>query len=267
MRESKMRGAGCSLVAGQQRCAGRCGLVSGTSDFHTEVSPRAPYHIRTYQESDRTQVLALFSRGMEEHIPTTFYYILKLPRTLLLLLGIPVALFLVSGSWLLVPISSLILLVCLWFLAKYTWIKYKVAILHTDLADITKSYLSKPGSCFWVAEYGGQVVGMVGAQLVKDPPHTQKKQVKLQHLSVALEHRRQGIGKALVRTLLQFARDQGYSEVVLATSVLQDAALALYHDMGFQKTGQFFFTTISKLRNSPLILFTYSLTSHKQTCD
>jgi ribosomal protein S18 acetylase RimI-like enzyme len=200
---------------------------------------------------------------MEEHIPATFHHMLMLPGTLLLLLVVPLALLLVYGSWLLVLMSSLTLFAFLWLLAKYTWKKHMAACLRTDLADITKTYLSGCASCFWVVERGGQVVGIVGALPVKKPL-LQKKQLQLRHLCVALEHRGEGIAKALVRTVLQFARDQGYSEVVLSTSMLQCAALALYQQMGFQKTGQSFFTRISKLRDTPLIHFTYHLTSAQE---
>ncbi|XP_006219694.1 putative N-acetyltransferase 8B [Vicugna pacos] len=220
----------------------------------------APYHIRKYRESDRKWVVALFSEGMTEHIPTAFRHILKLPRTLVLLLGGPFALFVVSGSWVLALVASLGLLAALRFLAKYPWIQFKVMSLHTDMSDISESYFSESGSCFWVAESEGQVVGMVGALPVKKHA-VRKEQLELLHLSVASEHRGQGIAKALVRAVLQFARDQGYREVVLSTSALQYSALALYQRMGFQKTGQFFFSMIHRLVALPSIQFTYRLPS------
>ncbi|XP_011356475.1 N-acetyltransferase 8 [Pteropus vampyrus] len=199
----------------------------------------APYHIRKYRESDRQRVLDLYSQGMTEHVPITYHHILKLPRTQVVLLGVPLALFLGSGSWLLALVASLALLAALRFLAKYPWNQHVVKFSHTDMSDISKTYLSKRGSCFWVAESEGQVVGMVAA-LPAEEPTLRKKQVELFHLSVASECRGQGIAKALVRTLLQFARDQGYSAVVLATSMLQVSALALYESMGFQKRHHYF---------------------------
>uniref|UniRef100_A0A8C2VGQ6 Probable N-acetyltransferase CML1 n=2 Tax=Chinchilla lanigera TaxID=34839 RepID=A0A8C2VGQ6_CHILA len=116
----------------------------------------APYHIRIYQESDRKPVLDLYCRGMAEHVPATFRHMLKLPGTLLLELGVPLSLLLLSGSWLLALMSSLTLLPFLWFLARHTWYQHVVTCLRTDMADITKSYLSTSDSCFWVAESGGQ---------------------------------------------------------------------------------------------------------------
>ncbi|XP_036904105.1 N-acetyltransferase 8 [Sturnira hondurensis] len=219
----------------------------------------APYRIRKYQESDRQCVLDLFSQGMIEHAPTTFRHLLKLPRILVFLLGLPLALFLVSGSWFLALVAGLTLLAALRFFAKYPWTEYVAHALRTDMSDISKTYLSGPGSCFWVAESDGQVVGTVGALPVEEPT-PQKRQLQLFHLSVSLEHRGQGIAKALVRTLLQFARDQGYSEVVLSTSMLQYSAIAFYQGMGFQETGQ---NTLEIWAIIPfrILQFTYQLPS------
>ncbi|KAL1791601.1 N-acetyltransferase 8-like, partial [Sigmodon hispidus] len=111
------------------------------------------------------------------------------------------------------------------------------------MADITKSYLNTHGAGFWVAESGGEVVGTVAAQPVKDPP-LGRKQLQLFRLSVSSQHRGQGIARALVRTVLQFARDQGYSDVVLETSIVQYSALALYHAMGFQKKSLYSYDNI-----------------------
>ena len=219
----------------------------------------APYHIRKYQENDHKWVTDLFSKVMAEHIPTTFRHILKLPQSLVLLPGGPLALFLVSGSWVLAFVASLALLAALKFLAEYPWKQFKVMSLHTDLSDITKSYFRESGSCFWVAESKGHVVGIVGALPVK--PTLQKKQLELLHLCVAPEHRGQGIAKALVRTVLTFARDQGYGEVVLTTSLLQHYALALYQRLGFQKMSQFFLSTSWRLMSISQIQFTYCLPS------
>ncbi|XP_052577888.1 N-acetyltransferase family 8 member 2-like isoform X2 [Peromyscus californicus insignis] len=115
----------------------------------------APYHIRQYQERDHTRVLELFSRGMEEHVPATFRHMLTLPQTLLPLLGVLVIIVLVSGSWLLATVCSFLVLLCLWLLVWLFCRKYVATCCHTDLADITKSYLNAHGS-FWVAESGDQ---------------------------------------------------------------------------------------------------------------
>ncbi|XP_052030138.1 N-acetyltransferase 8 [Apodemus sylvaticus] len=225
----------------------------------------ASFRIRQFQERDYKQVVDMFSRGMEEHIPTAFRHLLTLPRTLLLLAGVPLALVLVSGSWLLAVVCIFFLLLFLWFLSSKPWKNYVSYCLHTDMADITKSYLSARGSGFWVAESGGQVVGTVGARPVKDPP-LGRKQLQLFRLSVSSQHRGQGIAKALVRTVLQFARDQGYTDVVLTTGLLQHGAVALYYSMGFQKTGESFMDFLTWLMDVSLIHFIYPLPS-TQKCE
>ncbi|XP_045436865.1 putative N-acetyltransferase 8B [Pipistrellus kuhlii] len=218
----------------------------------------APFHIRKYQESDRPRVLDLFSKGAAEHAPITFRHLLRLPQTLVPLLGGPLALLLVSGSWLLALVAGLALLAALRVLAKYPWSQYVSNCLRTDMCDISKTYLSEPGSCFWVAEREGQVVGTVAA-LPVGGPGLRKEQLELLHLSVSWEHRGQGIARALVRTVLQFAGDQGCSKVVLSTSMLQHSALALYQSMGFRKTGQHFFAKSWELIAVPAFELTYRL--------
>ncbi|XP_059112737.1 N-acetyltransferase family 8 member 2-like [Peromyscus eremicus] len=217
----------------------------------------APYHIRQYQERDHKRVLELFSRGMEEHVPAVFRHMLTLPRTLLSLLGVLVTIVLVSGSWLLATVCSFLMLLCLWLLVWLFCREYVATCCHTDLADITKSYLNARGS-FWVAVSGDQVVGIVGCLPVKAPP-SGRKQLELFRLSVSSQHRGQGMAKALVRTVLQFARDQGYRDVVLQTSIVQYSALALYQAMGFQKTDEYFTSITMRLMALSVFHFTYFL--------
>ncbi|KAH0515941.1 putative N-acetyltransferase CML2 [Microtus ochrogaster] len=81
----------------------------------------ASFHIRQYQDSDQKSVLDLFIRGMEEHIPATFRHMLTLPRTFLLLLGVPLAMVLVSGSWLLAAMSIFFVLLLMKLLARHPW--------------------------------------------------------------------------------------------------------------------------------------------------
>ncbi|XP_076796137.1 N-acetyltransferase family 8 member 2-like [Arvicanthis niloticus] len=217
----------------------------------------ALHHIRQYQERDHKRVLELFSSGMKELVPAAFRQMLTLPHSLLLLPGVPVTIVLVSGSWLLATVYSFLFLLCLWVIFWLSCRNFVTTSLQADLADITKSYLNAHGS-FWVAESGGQVVGMVGALPVKDPP-IGRKQMQLFRLSVSSQHRRKGIGKALVRTVLQFARDQGYSDVVLKVGCVQYSALSLYQAMGFQKTGQYFVSITKRLMGLSILHFTYSL--------
>ncbi|XP_038174010.1 N-acetyltransferase 8-like [Arvicola amphibius] len=220
----------------------------------------ASFHIRQFQERDYEKVVDLFSRGLKEHIPASFRHLLTLPRTLLVLVGVPLAIVLLSGSWLLALLCIFFMLLFFWFLVSHAWNKYVSNSLHTDMADIPKFYLSACGSCFWVAESEGMVVGIVGGLPVQDPP-LGRKQLQLFRLSVSSQHRGQGIAKALVRAVLQFARDQGYSDVVLETGAIQQGAVTLYYSMGFQKTREFFMDTLLWVLDLSVISFTYSFPS------
>ncbi|KAH0515912.1 RCC1 and BTB domain-containing protein 1 [Microtus ochrogaster] len=86
-------------------CPGRYTCLFLVPRFETQKSPMASFHIRQYQDRDYKSVLDLFLSGMEEHIPATFRHLLTLLWTHLLLLGVLLAMVLVSGCWLLAAMS------------------------------------------------------------------------------------------------------------------------------------------------------------------
>uniref|UniRef100_A0A4X2LGP2 N-acetyltransferase domain-containing protein n=1 Tax=Vombatus ursinus TaxID=29139 RepID=A0A4X2LGP2_VOMUR len=129
----------------------------------------APYHIRRYQDHDWEPVRELFSQGLLGNMPSDFRHLLKKPRTFLIILGVPFALFLGSGSLVLCLLSLLGLLAGHWLTFRHCIIQYIDKSLHNDLLDIQKSYLSGRGSSFWVAESEYQVVGIVGARPASGP--------------------------------------------------------------------------------------------------
>lgn len=216
----------------------------------------ASYHIRKYREPDYEQIVDLYSKCVLEYGPSTFHHLLKLPRTLVLLLGGPLSVLLLSGSWLLTILAFLFLLTALKSFAKKPWIQFVVMSLNTDMSDISKYYFSERGSCFWVAESEGQVISMVGALPVKDPA-LRREHLELLHMCVDLGHRGQGIAKAMVKTALQFGQDEGYRAVVLSTSSLQHSALALYQGLGFQKTREFYYSLTWRLNGIIFNKFIY----------
>src|SRR5580658_2653839 len=76
-----------------------------------------------------------------------------------------------------------------------------------DLDDISTVYM-KPGNHFWVAENEKQqVVGMVGVQ------HHEASTAAIRRLRVASDHRRRGIGSALVETALRFCQENQYIKI------------------------------------------------------
>ncbi|XP_064304827.1 probable N-acetyltransferase CML5 isoform X3 [Phalacrocorax carbo] len=162
----------------------------------------ASYRIRQYRDQDYDAVRTLFARGILEHAPAGYRYVLRSAR------------------------------------AKLELLVLFVVALSTDLHDIPASYLRAPDSCFWVAEAEGAVVGMVAVAPTQDLAE-RGMALELKRMSVSKDYRGQGISKALCGEVLRFARARGYRAVVLSTSMVQVAAQRLYEGQGFRKVGTF----------------------------
>ena len=108
---------------------------------------------------------------------------------------------------------------------------YINATLAGDLADIAGNYL-QPGGNFWVIEAGGQVIGMVGLQR-KDATACE-----LRRMAVDIKWRRKGLRRRLLETAETFARQRGYSSMVLSTITPLQPAIALYESAGYRLSGQ-----------------------------
>lgn len=85
---------------------------------------------------------------------------------------------------------------------------------------------------YWlVAEDDGEIAGYVGSQSVLDG-------ADMMNLAVAPNYRRQGIGEALVRGLVEHLRQKGIIALLLEVRVSNAPAIALYEKMGFQQVGR-----------------------------
>ncbi|NXY22833.1 NT8F2 acetyltransferase, partial [Atrichornis clamosus] len=191
----------------------------------------ASFRIRQYRDQDFEAVRALFARGILEHAPAGFRHLLRSARVRLALLAVFVAARAGAGSWVLGLGTVALALVLLWVLVRSLSADYVRDALATDLCDVPGTYLRAPDSCFWVAEAGGAVVGMVAAVPAG------RGELELKRMSVSREQRGRGLARALCREVLGFARARGYSAVVLSTSMVQVAAQRLYEGQGFRKVG------------------------------
>jgi predicted GNAT family N-acyltransferase len=63
------------------------------------------------------------------------------------------------------------------------------------------------------------------------------KHARLGRMAVLTEHRKQGVGRALLRALLGLARTRGMTRAYLAAQV---PAIGFYEQQGFQVTGEMF---------------------------
>ena len=104
-----------------------------------------------------------------------------------------------------------------------------------DLADrFIKTRLANNESVIFVALKGDQPVGFT--QLY--PKYSSVSAVKnwiLNDLYVESNYRKQGIGEAMIKTAMEFARADGAAYVQLETAVDNYSAQSLYEGLGFQK--------------------------------
>jgi ribosomal protein S18 acetylase RimI-like enzyme len=97
-----------------------------------------------------------------------------------------------------------------------------------DLDDIERAYMI-PGNHFWVVENAaGEIVGMLGVQ------QAEKGVAEIRRLRVRQDHRRRGIGQALVETALKFCHESGYLKITLDTFMEREAAVRLFDKFQFR---------------------------------
>ena len=83
-----------------------------------------------------------------------------------------------------------------------------------DIDDIPSAYMSSPNNHFWVAEnMKCQVVGMIGVQQ---------------------DHRRRGIGFALMEAAVRFCKERQFLKVTLDTYLEREAAIRLFEKLHFK---------------------------------
>ena len=102
----------------------------------------------------------------------------------------------------------------------------------------------------WVAVEGANYRDIVGMVFVQDVSSRKaevevpgilksgRRLARLRRLVVAPERQRQGIGRQLTRTVIEWSRERGYDAVILETTPQQEAAVALYKSMGFREVGR-----------------------------
>lgn len=89
-------------------------------------------------------------------------------------------------------------------------------------------YSPERGNGLWVAHDGDDLVGMYGLEQVG--PGT----VELRRMYVHPSRRRQGMARRLLAHSQETAAREGYAKLVLSTSEIQEAAIALYENAGFR---------------------------------
>ena len=90
---------------------------------------------------------------------------------------------------------------------------------------------SNPASRCWVAEQGGQIIGVVVAWLLLDEVH-------IATIATHPEFRRQGIAQALLAHVLKSGAQEGALSSFLEVRASNSAAQAMYHKFGYEETGR-----------------------------
>ncbi|XP_043919232.1 probable N-acetyltransferase camello [Protopterus annectens] len=216
--------------------------------------------IRRYEDSDYETVRDIFTAGLSEVRSAIVVYMLKKIPCILGLVFVLCILFLCTSSFLLAVLGILLLVVFFRHRVIDGCNQYILSSLDSDMKYIHQSYLESHNSCFWVAESDGCIVGIVGCC----PASETKEHLDLRRMSVLKTYRGRGIGKLLCRTVIDFARQQGYKAVVLGTSIVQVPAQRLYESTGFMKYKETSFkiplnSVINLVLNLPIYHYRYNI--------
>lgn len=109
---------------------------------------------------------------------------------------------------------------------------YIQTALQEEIDRIEDYYRPAEGSGFWVVFLAGSFAGMFGVERL-DQCHAE-----LRRMYVAPEQRRKGLARHMLDHAEEFCRESGYEVLVLSTSEVQEAALALYRAVGFTLVGE-----------------------------
>ena len=96
--------------------------------------------------------------------------------------------------------------------------------------ELVVAEVSHPANYYLVARSGDEFAGYAGLRLeAHSGGHAD-----IQTIAVVPEHRGRGLGRELLQALLERAQRAGMSGVFLEVRADNDAALALYRDVGFE---------------------------------
>lgn len=100
-----------------------------------------------------------------------------------------------------------------------------------DIDNIEEAYLNQERNGFWIAEYNGKVVGMVGVA------EGERNTAEIRRLRVDPALQLNGIGFKLIEQAVQFCHHHNYLKVVLDTRIRQGPAVEIFEKFAFQQSG------------------------------
>ncbi|MDD2561432.1 MAG: ribosomal protein S18-alanine N-acetyltransferase [Eubacteriales bacterium] len=87
---------------------------------------------------------------------------------------------------------------------------------------------SNPAARYLVAQETGRIIGFAGAHIILDEGH-------ITNVAVLRESRGRGIGRSLMKALMQYAANLGAGYLTLEVRESNAAAISLYASLGFFK--------------------------------
>jgi GNAT superfamily N-acetyltransferase len=115
---------------------------------------------------------------------------------------------------------------------EYNW---AVEVIVRDDAATFAAYLEGPGA-MWLALVGDEVVGCV---VLRPLPQRTPPQCEVKRLYVRPRHRSAGIAGALMSALEAYAREAGFSAILLDTYDALAAALRFYEGRGYERIDRY----------------------------
>ncbi|CAF1626168.1 unnamed protein product [Adineta ricciae] len=118
--------------------------------------------------------------------------------------------------------------------------------MRKDISDIDKNYMQVTNGHWWVAvsTEDNRIIGQIAILPLKIgdpsfyktmPDDERDRTCELIRLGVAPDAQRLGIGRKLISTLFEFARERGFDQVHLTTLTSMDKACAFYERNDFVK--------------------------------
>ncbi len=114
------------------------------------------------------------------------------------------------------------------------WIDNDLSFQQVDeeLAGFPKKY-EEPDGSFFIAKDGKNVIGCIGLKKI------QSGICEMKRLFVKDEYKGRGLGKELIKTLIEEAKKKGYSKMRLDTLSKMKSAQRLYKEFGFYEIEQY----------------------------
>ena len=121
-------------------------------------------------------------------------------------------------------------------LAELFRIETEFAVDRAKQERALRMIIERPSAAAWVAESGGQVVGMVTAQTVVSTAEGGES-VWIEDVVVHEGWRRRGIGRRLVQAVEQWCGGRGVTRMQLLADCSNEAACEFYPKRGWARTG------------------------------